>query len=136
MNQTLAERGVRMTRARRAVVRALQRHSGPRSAADLHDDLRRRVPLSSLYRSLSVLEGAGVAVKRHDPTGVARFELAEWLTGHHDHLVCVSCGATEDVRLDSALEDEIAGFVASLGTSFEVVRHSLHLEGLCEECRR
>ncbi|MDP8958569.1 MAG: transcriptional repressor [Actinomycetota bacterium] len=134
----LKRKQVRYTKARRLVIRALQRAPGPQSASDLHRKLRTSVPLSSLYRTLSTLDEAGVLGRLHGPKGVARYELAEWLTGHHDHLVCVECGATEDIELANDLETSISGFARRLeGSSrFEVSGHSLQLEGTCEDCRR
>jgi len=134
--QGLAERGVRFTAARRLVLEALQRARGPRSAAELHRGLRRRVPLSSLYRTLAALDEAGVLSRFVDATGVTRFELAEPLTGHHHHLTCVRCGATEDLDLHPEIEDRLAGLAteAAAGSPWGVVGHRLDLEGLCGSC--
>src|SRR5512136_741579 len=103
----LQAEGVRFTTARRLVVRALSVAGGPQSADDLHHALGDRLPLSSLYRTLSVLEGARVLAKEHDGGGVGRYELAEWLVGHHHHVVCVSCGEVRDVGLDPRTEKTI-----------------------------
>ena len=66
----------------------------------------RSVPLSSLYRSLAVLVKAEVLAQHHGADETTRYELAEWLTEHHHHLVCVSCGSITDV---TASEDQEAG---------------------------
>ncbi len=131
----LAEREVRYTTGRRAVVTTLVRVDGPESAADLHR--RMSVPLSSLYRSLTVLDEAGVLERHHDADGLARFELAEWLTGHHHHLVCVSCGVVEDFELDESAEgrlDSLAERTAS-AAGYEVTGHNLEVEGVCGSCQ-
>ncbi|MCI0543263.1 MAG: transcriptional repressor, partial [Actinobacteria bacterium] len=80
----LAEREVRYTRGRRTLITALSKADGPRSAAELQGDLD--IPLSSIYRSLAVLEEAGVLDPHFGQRGVTRYELAEWLRGHHHHL--------------------------------------------------
>lgn len=133
----LAGHEIRYTTGRQAVVRALQRMNGPRSAAELHRSLE-SVPLSSLYRSLTVLDEAGVLRKHHDADGLARFELAEWLGGHHHHVVCVDCGSVEDVSLDKRSEEmleELAGSLA-VAAGYEPRGHVLEIEGLCSDCRR
>ena len=89
VEQRLAAEGVRLTRGRRAIVLAIASAGGPRTAAEIHAELSDTLPLSSLYRSLSVLTDAGVLVAQHDSGGIMRFELAEWLAGHHHHFVCV-----------------------------------------------
>lgn len=137
VGQRLAERGIRFTTARRTVVGALGRGDGPRSAAELHGDLGGGVPLSSLYRSLAVLEDAGVLSPHHGTRGLTRYELAEWLTGHHHHLTCVDCGAVDDIHLspagERALEKVVDGIAESAG--FGSTAHTLDIEGVCARCR-
>ena len=132
----LADVGARFTRARRLVVRALTESPGPMIAADLHETLRGEVPLSSLYRTLSVLEGAGILAREHGSNGVARHELAEWLTGHHHHLVCTDCGVVQDVTPEPAVEREIVGFVDHIATAagYRATDHRLDIEGTCAAC--
>lgn len=131
----LAEHDIRYTDGRRSVVTALVRLGGPESAADLHR--RMDLPLSSLYRSLTVLDEAGVLERHHDADGLARFELAEWLTGHHHHLVCVSCGRVEDVELDRSTEETLERVAkgAAEAAGYAQTGHNLEVEGLCPTCR-
>ncbi len=133
----LGARGVRFTSARRLVVRALARAQGPVAAATLHQGLRSAVPLSSLYRTLAVLEQAEVLAKEHDAEGVARYELAEWLTGHHHHLVCASCGEVRDVAVDPEAEHRIAGLVERIaaGAGYRATGHRIDIAGACRTCR-
>lgn len=131
----LALREVRYTSGRRSVVASMARLNGPESASELHS--RMDVPLSSLYRSLTVLADSGVLQRHHDADGLARFELAEWLAGHHHHLVCIQCGGVEDFEAgpaEAALE-ELAQAVAG-EAGYEVTGHNLEIEGLCRDCRR
>lgn len=135
VRRRLAEHHIRYTTGRQSVVTALVRLDGPESAADLHR--RMNVPLSSLYRSLTVLDETGVLEKHHDADGLARFELAEWLTGHHHHLVCVDCGTVEDVELDPAAEEllERLAVQAARASGYHQTGHNLEVEGLCQSCR-
>jgi Fur family transcriptional regulator, ferric uptake regulator len=132
----LGEKDVRYTRGRRQVVRALHRSEGPQAASELHRGLRSAVPLSSLYRSLAVLDASGVLQKHHDAAGLARFELAEWLTGHHHHLVCVDCSQVVDVELDVESEMALAVLAETAGRErgYVVVDHGLEIEGTCARC--
>lgn len=135
VRRMLADRDIRYTKGRQSVVTALVRLDGPESAADLHR--RMNVPLSSLYRSLTVLDEAGVLEKHHDAGGLARFELAEWLTGHHHHLVCVDCGTVEDVELDRTSEEALERLAvqAARAAGYHQTGHNLEVEGLCQSCR-
>ncbi len=132
IEQRLADRGVRYTRGRKAVTSALARADGPLSAAELHELIRPSVPLSSLYRSLAVLEEVGVLIP-HFGQAVSRYELAEWLAGHHHHLVCLECGTVDDVELPEHLEKRITALVEEIGsmTTFSPSDHSLEIEGTC-----
>lgn len=132
----LAETGVRYTRGRRHVVAALERVDGPRSAAELHREMGGEVPVSSVYRTLAVLEEAGVVEPHHGARGITRYEMAEWLAGHHHHLVCIECGAVEDIELPEALEVELERLVGQVSglASFSAHGHSLEVDGLCARC--
>jgi len=137
IEERLRERDVRYTRGREAVVRALLRAGGPVSAAELHRRLRSAVPLSSLYRSLAVLDEAGVLVKHHDPSGLTRFELAEWLAGHHHHLFCVVCGRVLDVAPEAGEEEALAAVARTVSekAGFLPTGHALDVAGVCGSCR-
>ncbi len=132
----LSEAGVRYTHGRRSVVTAIQMASGPRTAAELRDHTARDVPTSSLYRTLVVMEECDVVRRQHGPDGVARYELTESLTGHHHHVVCVACGAIEDVAVPKAAEQQLNAIVKSLGSQvgFRVLDHVLEVEGVCPSC--
>lgn len=136
IEQRLSDTGIRFTKGRKAVTAALARADGPRSAAELHEVIEPAVPLSSLYRSLAVLEEAGVLVP-HFGQSVSRYELADWLAGHHHHLVCLECGAVDDVELPEDLETRISKLVEEVGslTTFSPTDHSLEIEGKCSRCQ-
>jgi Fur family ferric uptake transcriptional regulator len=133
----LGSQNVRFTPARRLVVRTLAGAGGPITAGDLHERLRQDIPLSSLYRSLAVLEEARVLAKEHDTSGIARYELAEWLAGHHHHLVCDSCGEVRDVIVTPETEHTITGLVQRIAAraGYRVTGHRIDIEGTCPTCR-
>jgi Fe2+ or Zn2+ uptake regulation protein len=137
VRKSLAGQDVRYTRGRRQVITSLQAANGPRSAGELFEATA-SVPLSSLYRSLTVLDEAGVLRRHHDVDGLARYELAEWLSGHHHHAVCAECGTVEDIELTQAQENALHTMVSSLtrATDWELSGHSLEVEGRCGRCRK
>jgi Fur family ferric uptake transcriptional regulator len=134
----LLDRGVRLTSARRLVIRSLADHPGPRSAADLDVAMRRKVPLSSIYRTLLVLEESGLLTRFRDSDGVAKYELSERVTGdHHHHFVCIRCGRTDEVAIPERLEQAITRLIDTVGNdrSYEITGHRLELQGVCAACR-
>jgi Fe2+ or Zn2+ uptake regulation protein len=125
----------RYTDARRRLVAVLGRHRRPLSIAEIRDR-DRSLAQSSLYRNLAVLEQAGVVHRVAGGDGLARYELAEDLTGHHHHLVCASCGSVEDVAVPGRLERTVAQGIAEIAAraGFEVHHHRLDLIGRCARC--
>ena len=136
VEKRLRDRDVRYTAGRRAVVSALAAADGPKSASEIHQDLGTRLPLSSLYRSLAVLEGAGVVVPHYGAKSLTRYELGEWLTGHHHHVICVECGGVEDIAIPEPFETQVRTIVAEISelVSFTPIDHALEIEGRCSRC--
>ncbi len=127
---------VRYTVGRARIVRLIEAAPGPKSAAALHAMVRDDVPLSSLYRTLDVLSEAGVLERSHRVEGVTLFELAEWLRGHHHHLVCTECGSVEDVDAGPKDEEILGAFAERIATSqgFLAKGHRIDVEGTCGRC--
>jgi Fur family transcriptional regulator, ferric uptake regulator len=131
----LAERDQRYTANRRRIVEALAEASSPQTLPQL---LHRRPNLSqsSTYRNLSALEEAQVVRRIVSGSEHAHYELAEHLTEHHHHLVCVECGSITDVTFDAPLEArlEAAFEAAAEGNGFRPLGHSIDLYGHCASC--
>ena len=136
IERRLADAEVRYTKGRRVVIRAIADADGPRSAAELSKVIGESVPLSSLYRSLAVLEEAGVLAPHFSSPGLTRYELAEWLSGHHHHLVCISCGSVQDIEISDDVEARLRGIITEIAdaASFKELNHVLEIEGHCTGC--
>lgn len=108
----------------------------PLDVGELSDRLAGAVPLSSLYRSLAVLEEVGVVVRHVGADGVARYELGERIAGHHHHIVCVRCGTMADVELDDRTERRLAEVATDVATraGYTAAGHGLEIEGVCPRC--
>jgi Fe2+ or Zn2+ uptake regulation protein len=131
----LRRAGQRYTSARRALVDVLAGARRPLTVAEVAE-ADRLVPLSTTYRNLAVLTQVGV-LHRFSGADCARFELAEDLTEHHHHLVCLNCGEVEDFTLPRATEraviralEEVAG-----RRGYLVEGHRLDALGRCKRCR-
>jgi Fur family ferric uptake transcriptional regulator len=135
----LARAGLRWTPGRRVVVDIFEAARAPLSMQELQDRAaERRVPLSSLYRIVGDLIGAGVLVKLEFEEGFARFELTEELAHHHHHLVCTECGKVEDFEgpgmpvLEQAVDDAMRSIKRR--HRFSVQTHRLDFFGTCGAC--
>ena len=125
---TLEERGYRSTSPRRAVADAIasqQRHFTAEA-------LRERLPWvgrATIYRSLKLLVEAGVLCRVLLEDGNLHYQLSH--RGHHHHLLCVECGASQDL-LGCDIEDLLQQVSAS--HEFELSGHWLEVYGRCRNC--
>jgi Fur family transcriptional regulator, ferric uptake regulator len=125
MELALRAKGVRITRQRAALLAVLAQAEDHPDANELHRRVREideSVSLSTVYRTLTVLEDQSV-VQRHAFEGApARFETAD--APHHDHIIDLDTGNVMEFYSDriERLQAEIA---AEHG--YEVVRHRLEL---------
>jgi Fur family transcriptional regulator, ferric uptake regulator len=131
--ELLRRRGLRMTPQRRAIVAEIMRTQGHISPTNLVRTVQAEMPgvnASTIYRTLSLLEEAGVLAHAHLESG-AEYHRAE--DAGHVHLACSNCGAGDDLSIEEAealhrLIEQHHGFRADL-THFAI-------SGLCADCRR
>ena len=123
----------RTTRQREAIARALGADDRFRTAQDLHEDLRRageRVGLTTVYRALQQLADAGEIDALAKPSGEAIYRRCD-SPHHHHHLVCRSCGRSEEIP--GAEVEEWAKRTAQ-AHGFTSVTHVAELYGVCRPC--
>ena len=125
----------RYTSGRRAIIDALVSAGHPVSIGDIADRAP-EVPRSSAYRHLMDLQTAGLVRRVAANDEFARFELAEDLTEHHHHLLCVNCGKVIDFTPSAAFERTLAKALDELAETegFEPLGHRLDVLGRCGAC--
>ncbi|NJD68042.1 MAG: transcriptional repressor [candidate division NC10 bacterium] len=131
--QYLHRAGLKATRQRELIARAFFATAAHVSAEGLYRRVAGRHPRSGLvtvYRTLKLLKGAGLAHERQFGDGRALFEHAS-SERHHDHIICTECGKiTEFANVEiEALQEQV---VRRLG--FHIQYHKLELYGLCRDC--
>jgi Fe2+ or Zn2+ uptake regulation protein len=133
--ERLRRQDKRYTSNRRALVAALSA-GRPMTLPELLA-VSKGLPQSSAYRNLGLLEEAGVVRRIVGGGEFARYELAEDLTEHHHHLVCLTCGHVDDFTLPTAAEASIMRALQTAGTScgFVIEGHRLDALGHCTNCQ-
>ncbi len=144
----LREQGLRVTRARTAIVDLLRRSPTPLSLGDIHAGLTAAnadpaaaCDFATVFRFLRVLEDKALVDKQPWMDGNARYELKPSAScpdgdGAHDHhhhfLVCRQCQRTE--RIEQCLVNRLQ---TSLGrqTGYREIAHTLQFSGLCPRCQ-
>ncbi len=131
----LKKAGLKITIPRMKILEFLETSKGGHQSAD---DIRRAlhdkgedIGLATVYRVLTQFEKAGIVERHHFESGQAVFELNE--KGHHDHIVCISCGKVEEF-FDEMIENRQREVAAAKG--YEVSDHSLTLYGKCPQCKK
>ena len=125
--RVLREAGVRITRPRKVILEILaERDDHPDAMAIFRRAVRvdASISLSTVYRTMKLLENKG-AIHRHTfEGGPSRFEHAD--NSHHDHLIDIDTGAVIEFTSDriEELQKEIA---RKLG--YEIVHHRLEIYG-------
>jgi Fur family transcriptional regulator, ferric uptake regulator len=123
----LRRAGVRITRPRRIILEILRDTEGHPDAMEIFRravEVDKSISLSTVYRTMKLLETLG-AIQRHAfEGGPSRFEQASG--EHHDHLIDLDTGDVIEFRSPKIeeLQQEIA---KSLG--YDIVHHRLELYG-------
>ena len=134
--ERLLAKAQRYTPNRKTILRILSESDRPLALAEVLAAGKGRLAQSSVYRNLVVLESVGVVRKVAATDEFARYELAEDLTAHHHHLLCVRCGVVEDFTLPEPIEKQVKSAldVAAHRSGFQGVHHRLDLVGTCARC--
>jgi Fur family ferric uptake transcriptional regulator len=130
----MAKQGLRSTEQRRLIIESFFGGSEHVTIDELLERVRHmdpRIGFATVYRSMKMLSDGGIAHERRFGDGFTRYELAD-SEAHHDHLICVECGAIQEFEepLIEELQDRIAARY-----SFDVRYHKHELYGVCERCR-
>jgi Fur family transcriptional regulator, ferric uptake regulator len=131
--QALKERGLRMTPQRQLILDAVAAAHGHISVDQVYQQVIRQFPdvnVTTVYRTLEVLEELGLVRHTHFHDGVAQYQRTD--EAPHHHLVCTVCDA--DTELDLAILEPLAeelqrryGFKADLAHTAIV--------GVCGACQ-
>jgi Fur family transcriptional regulator, ferric uptake regulator len=128
----LADRGLRLTRQRRAVLEAVARADSSVSPVQVFDAARERCPelgLTTVYRTLDVLSEIGALRRVHGDDRCEAFVPAGATHGHT--VVCSGCGrVTEFTDCDM----HAVAAAAAHQTGYRITDHFLQLGGVCAAC--
>ena len=129
----LREQGTRVTPQRVAILKAVESTGSHPDADTVYRHVSREYPHISrdtVYRTLSMMEekkiiGSVLSVgnaKRYDPN-----------TSKHHHLICIRCRKIFDFEAEKFERLEPP---ASMIERFKVLRTTVHVEGICDECQK
>jgi Fur family ferric uptake transcriptional regulator len=130
LRETLRRRGMRMTPQRQFVLEALQEltHATPEQICQHVQRNTPTVNITTIYRTLELLEGLGLVRHTHLGHGAPTYSLHEH---EHVHLVCHVCGRVDEAPRE--LMDELAGTLRTKN-GFVLDASHLALSGTCGQC--
>ena len=129
--------GRRLTPQRQTILELFEQIGTGRhlSAEDVHQRLLEsdtKVSLATIYRTLRLLVEMGFLQELELSEAGRRFELLSGDHRDHHHLVCISCGRTEEFENSSVID---AGQTAADCHDFKLIESTLNVRGLCPDCR-
>jgi Fur family ferric uptake transcriptional regulator len=131
-DDTLRAGGYRVTPQRQLILEAVTRleHASPEEIFAAVRQTARGVNVSTVYRTLELLEQIGLVTHTHLGHGAPRYHLAA--EAQHVHLVCRDCERVTQVEPD-AVRSLVSSLAAEHG--FETDVGHLTVYGRCADCR-
>ncbi|HJU06354.1 MAG TPA: transcriptional repressor [Nitrospiraceae bacterium] len=132
LKEHLTKHQLKLTRQREQILNVFLRMEHI-TAEQMYRLLAKKDPhigLATIYRTLNLFCEAGLAQARHFGTQTQYDNVSH--KGHHDHLICTSCGKIVEFENDDIerLQEEEAN-----RHGFTIQTHKLELYGLCAGCR-
>ncbi|QDP40528.1 ferric iron uptake transcriptional regulator [Radiobacillus deserti] len=136
IKKQLHAQSYKLTPQREATVRVLlEREEDHLSAEDVYLLVKEKAPeigLATVYRTLELLSELKIVDKINFGDGVSRYDLRKEGAAHfHHHLVCMECGAVEEI-VEDLLED--VEKIVQKEWGFLVKDHRLTFHGVCRKC--
>jgi Fur family ferric uptake transcriptional regulator len=131
-DEELRSRGYRVTPQRQLVLEAVAKleHATPEEIAASVQKTAKGVNISTIYRTLELLDTLGLVTHTHLHHGAPTYHLAS--DADHVHLVCQDCG-----KVEQASPDAVQPLVTALydNQGFETNVAHLTVFGRCQDCR-
>ena len=134
MRSSLSEMGVALTRKRVKALEALASSDHHPSARELHAEVRRIYPstsLATIYNTIELLKEAGQIMELEFSGSANRYDGRR--PDSHPHLICLECRSVED--MDVGGWSEVSLNHLSEATGYKLVRQRADYYGLCPACQ-
>ncbi len=134
LRNSFKEKKLSLSHPRLLIYQELSNALTPLSPLEIYQNLlkkKKKIGLTSIYRSLDLFESLGLVFKIINGPGV-KYQLCK-LEDHHHHIVCKACGNV--VELNFCDISKWSRKVTE-STGYEVTDHQLNFYGFCEDCKR
>ena len=127
------EKKLSLSHPRLLIYQELSNALGPLSPLEIYQNLlkkRKKIGLTSIYRSLELFESLGFVFKIVNGSNV-KYKLCE-SENHHHHIICKACGNVAELNFCD-ISDWSKKVTESTG--YQVVDHQLSFYGFCKACK-
>lgn len=134
LNDLIRLKGHKLTPQRKAILAILTANQGnpltPEAIYGIIKNNKSKVGLTTVYRTLNLLQQIGVVNHFHFHEGCDRYEVIS--KRHHHYLICLRCGKAQPTEVCFArdIRKEVEKTI-----DFTVTDHCLSLFGYCADCR-
>ncbi len=125
--------GFRTTKERKEIFKFLVKNKGKHlSAMDIYKSLKSKgVSLTSIYRTLSILENKGLVRKTSFHKRHMNYEI---FTKPHIHFICTNCGKITEFNAPDA--NKIFEILGINEKNFEPLHYIIEIYGVCKTCKK
>jgi Fur family ferric uptake transcriptional regulator len=127
------EKRLNLSHPRLLIYQELSNALSPLSPLEIYHTLlkrKKKIGLTSIYRSLDLFESLGMVYKIINGSSV-KYKLCE-LENHHHHIICKACGNVVELNFCD-ISDWSKKVTESTG--YQVTDHQLNFFGFCKECK-
>ena len=131
LHQLLAQRGYRLTTARKEVFEILNTTETPITTASIVT-LSKNIDRVSVYRTIKLF--SDLEIIKLIPVGWKRqYELTSPFKSHHHHILCIKCRKLTDIN-----SNDLEHFVTNLASTrqFTLIDHMFEIRGICQKCQQ
>lgn len=133
--QNLRKAGLKATRPRITILHFLFHNHGPFTIDEMRQEQgRKALDVTTLYRTTTILERAGLVDRCDFGDGLARFEFHHPADSsrHHHHIVCKICRCVLEVNF--CLSKAWQKVLVQMG--YTDLSHTLEFFGKCRKCQQ
>ena len=128
IEQKCIDKGVKLTDQRKIIAKVMSESDDHPDVDELYKRVSKidtKISIATVYRTVKILEEAGILMKHDFKAGKARYE--QILEGHHDHLINVKTG-----EIIEFVDEEIEMLKKKVAEKYvyKLVDHKLELYGV------
>lgn len=133
---SIENKGIRITPQRKDIIQIfIENINNHLSASDIYNILNKKnksTGLATIYRTLDLLEKAGIIVKRDFDSDTSYYEFI-FDQSRHNHLICKKCGKV--IEIPDLFPEDIEEKILK-EKDFKCVHYTTKFYGYCAQCRK